>query len=156
MRTLTIVLFLFLICAAPAAAQTFPITIDATALSYIQYTIAPIASFINESSQTLSLAPGAYSFLPPQTGFVLPFTVDAAGKVDYDPAFEDILDGTGTTTLTVVGFAMTIDVSSLSYNSIALQPKPLGTSGPNNLRLLPGSHRLTPPGTGIEVRYTPP
>ena len=138
-----------LLLVAPVAAQTFPITIDATALDAPDgYVIAGVGQFNTDTIDVLNLQPGFYSLFPFSTGFQLIFTVDAAGNVSYDLGLESIVDGAGTPTLTIVGFAMTIDVSPLSYSRIDLvrAAATLDLTGPNNLRLLPGFYLLGVPG----------
>src|SRR5215813_12614039 len=102
----------------------FPIEIDATNKDFPfgEFLIYPaIDTLINATTiQTLMLEPGKnYQFVF-QSGVLSEWTfqVDQDGKVQYDDLYDlpngGFLKGRGTTKLTLVGYGVTFDATSLS------------------------------------------
>lgn len=108
----------------PFAASASPVTIDATAISpplfrviYPPSTPSPFMS--TASVQVLDLDPGTYVFMDEANG-AFSFDVDAAGNVSYTAAVGSFVSGGGTNTLTVSGFAVTVDATALTTNTFAI------------------------------------
>ena len=90
------------------------ITIDATALTSPTFRVLGVTSPLSTATtHSVTLAHDDYAFSDEANGIVA-FFVDASGLVGYDPAFENFLDGAGTTTLTVRGFDVTFDATALT------------------------------------------
>jgi hypothetical protein len=70
------------------------------------------------------------------------FTVAQDGTISYDPAMEGILSGRGTTSLTVNGTAITLDIRALGVSSLLLDYAWHDAASALNVRLLPGLHWL--------------
>jgi hypothetical protein len=83
------------------------------------------------------------------------FVVTAAGRIDYDPQYDTILTGRGTTALTVHGFPINIDARSAAFASFSIP----GVVGPVDARqlhtfsFLPGTH-LVAPSAGAAVEFS--
>jgi hypothetical protein len=80
---------------------------------------------------------------------VTSFTVNADGTVSYDPSLEGALTGSGTTALTVNGYAVTLDATALGVSSVALDGVWQDASAPLFVNLLPGQHTLTTNGSDV-------
>jgi hypothetical protein len=76
------------------------VTVDATASGQSSFTVAGLNSRNAREPQDLRLLPGAH-VLVLSDGRRLPFTVDAAGHVGYDPGLDAVLAGRGTSSLVV-------------------------------------------------------
>ena|SRR5436190_8045583 len=102
---------------------TFPIQIDATELVYRYFLIPGVTPnwISSRTIQTLALEPGTYNFQV-GSGYYTDFTfsVASAGTVDYDTNFDAFLTGRGSSTLTIVGFRVTLDARYLSGSGILL------------------------------------
>jgi hypothetical protein len=90
--------------------------------------------------------PTALQFMPGQhwvyaQGVYTYFTVDADGSIDYDASLEGALSGRGTTSLTLLGRAVTLDASALGATSLELDNGSIyDASAPLNVQLMPGQH----------------
>jgi hypothetical protein len=99
----------------------FPITIDGTTLDHdlTPYNLEGNVSVLSRNStHTLRLVPGKdYKFQP---SHLFPanfkFEVTLSGKINYDTIYNDFLDGRGSTTLTIRGFEITIDGTTLDHD----------------------------------------
>lgn len=127
------------------AADPFPITIDASALSATTMELPAIAFFASTPARTFALRPGAYTLRYYAGGDygAVSFTVTPSAKVDFDPSLDGALSGRGTATLTVNGYAVGIDATALTaplldLTSVVTFP----TSSPRAVRVLPGPHQL--------------
>lgn len=103
--------------------STFPIQIDATQLVYRFFIIPGITDVWTDSRnvQTLALQPGTYNFQVGSGYFAdFTFSVTPEGTVDYDASFDAFLSGRGSSTLTIVGFQVTLDARYLSGSGILL------------------------------------
>ena len=103
--------------------STFPIKIDATQLVYRGFFIPGITDhFINSRIvQSLSLQPGTYNFQVGSGYFAdFTFSVTTQGTVDFDARFDTFLTGRGSSTLTIVGFQVTLDARYLSGLGVLL------------------------------------
>ncbi|MFD9698220.1 RNA polymerase sigma factor [Lentzea sp. NPDC059081] len=131
-----------------------PVTLDATSLAYQSATVSG-TGVSQTRSKTMNLFPGKH-FVQTPAGDRLDFEVTRAGTVTYLPAVDPVLDGAGTSTLTVVGTPITFDVTDVDYVNMAVG----GTGWPvpqdvRTLRLLPGAHTVvTPAGTSYPFRVT--
>ncbi len=99
----------------------FDFTVDATALNPLGVKVdgTKEASHLFDSP-TIPLAirgiPGDYLFVETASNAFV-FSLDYDGHIHYVPGHEDFLDGENTTTLTVIGFEITIDVRSVASMS---------------------------------------
>jgi len=131
--------------AVSLTAPTFAIRIDATRLVYRRFFIPGVTSHVWVDSrlvQTLQLAPGSYPFQFASGYFAdFRFTVTQAGKIDYDSRFNSFLSGTGTSTLTISGFLVTLDARHLSGLGVLLAHMPAqGWITYTQVRMVPASH----------------
>src|SRR4029077_12657663 len=93
---------------------------------------APLAFTAAPGSHTLQDSRGA-------TGTLLRFSVDADGTVSYDPSFQGIFTGAGTSTLTVAGVTVTLDTTHLSLIDLQLDNSlAVGNTAPFVFTTLPG------------------
>ena len=104
---------------------------------------------------TVSLPPGDYAYRHSVlTAPAFRFTVTPEGLVEYADEYAGFLIGAGSTSLTVMGFAVTLDGRGLSHD---LRPyglygsaDVLDRAAAHDLRLLPGAdYRFMPAGTTV-------
>jgi hypothetical protein len=139
--------------------MTFPITIDTSALTFPFFLIPGQSDFQDGStSPTILLPAGSYSFQQYSGYFAdFQFEVTATGTLDYDPKFDTFLSGRGTSTLTVSGFAIAIDVTALSHGllpMIAGSKDFLMPDTVHTLVLVPASFYGFQPGSGIVANFS--
>ncbi len=116
------------------------IVIDATALSGGLIAIGSIGNFPSNTLQGFQLEPATYDLA--QVGRVQ-FTVGVDGTVDFDPAFDGILDGRGTSTLVVNGLPITIDATGLASAEFTIAGiGSFPTAAPADLQVLPTAEAL--------------
>ncbi len=138
----------------------FPIEIDATNkdLPFGQFLIVPASDTLIDATkiQTLMLEPGKnYQFVF-QSAVLSEWTfrVDQNGKVQYDDLFDltngGFLTGRGTTRLTLVGYPVTFDATSLSGGGVVLGVKgqKFEWIGARTFRLLPQANYYVLQGSG--------
>jgi hypothetical protein len=119
------------------------IRIDTSRLTYTSFLIAGQTPALVDGSgaPTILLPPGTHTFVQVGPGFQ--FEVTQSGRVDYDPANDQFLEGRGTSTLVVTGFEVTVDLTALSHdlqpNLGATAPR-LTRDAPRVLQLLPGTY----------------
>ncbi|MFC3895062.1 hypothetical protein ACFOWZ_26575 [Lentzea rhizosphaerae] len=77
------------------------VTVDATATGLSSFTVLGLAGRNARQPHDLGLLPGAHAVMLPD-GRRLPFTVDTAGHVGYDPGLDAVLAGRGTSSLVVL------------------------------------------------------
>jgi hypothetical protein len=130
--------------------QGLGIVIDATALTAPTLSIQGVVeSFPSDEPQLLLLSPGTYRIrhhtaVAPGIVFV-DFTVTASGTVDYSSVLDAVLSGRGTTSLTVLGLAITLDASALTspaFHIGGLIDTDVPTAAVYALRVLPGPYRF--------------
>ena len=116
-----LILNVFLAAASPGALGAI-VQIDATALSSSHFVIPGKTSALpSDVVQAVDLGPGTYAFnLGSALVNTFSFSVDAAGLIDYDPAFDGFLGGRGTQLLIVQGYTIQIDATALTSNAFAL------------------------------------
>ncbi|MBT2676376.1 hypothetical protein J7E95_37460, partial [Streptomyces sp. ISL-14] len=128
------------------------IHIDTSALTCKHFSIPGHVGVTDGSTApVVSLAPGVYDFQ--QFGGDLTafrFEVTADGLVQYDASCDAFVSGRGSTTLTAVGYELTIDTRALShdlrfYGMLGDTPT-LSNAAPNKVRLIPGDGYLLNPG----------
>jgi hypothetical protein len=131
--------------------------------------------FTTDRIYTLKLLPGLHPIFYQTAGGCTPvtgpcvaytdafFTVTVDGKVDYGAALDGILTGRGTTTLTVNGVTLDIDLRGLSAPAVGIGglqgfmgggAQPFTTDQMYTLRLLPGLHPLFYQTSGSPSSYT--
>lgn len=133
------------------AASAFPVNIDATQLVYHNFIIPGQTGWINANVvQTLPLAPGRYNFQI-ASGYYADFWFDVTpgGTVDYDAAFDAFLGGRGTSTLTITGFAVTIDARYLSGSGVLLVVGGADWITYATVRMVPASYYSVQQGSGV-------
>ncbi len=115
----------------------YPIQIDATQLVYLDFIIPGVTDWTkNDAPQTLNLLPDTYNFQV-ASGFYCDFgfEITQQGKIQYSQEEEfhhdQFLQGRGTTTLTLLGYEVTLDARHLpppgvafwNMHSLAMQHK---------------------------------
>jgi cytoskeletal protein CcmA (bactofilin family) len=120
------------------------VTINATALSLPALTINYGIYRQSSAAFTLNLLPGAQSLADYYgSGSTLKFTVNSDGTVSYDPSLAGIVSGQGTSTLTVIGRAVTINATALSTPLLTVDTGlARQTTSAFTLHLLPGAQWL--------------
>ncbi len=138
---------------AAGSALASPVTVDATALTASQVSVAGFGYYPNSGARTFDLTPGTYTFLAPSVpaDVTVGFTVGAGGLVGYAPVSDvgagGFLAGAGTTTLTVLGFAVTVDPSALTGAFLFVEQETGELPhAPVALRLIPGNYRFEDDG----------
>jgi len=139
--------------------MSFPITINTSALTFPFFLIPGQSDFQDGSlSPTIQLPAGTYSFQQASGSFAdVQFEVTATGTLDYDPKYDTFLSGRGTSTLTVSGFAIAIDVTALSHGllpMIAGSKDFLMPDTVHTLVLVPASFYGFQPGSGIVANFS--
>ncbi len=114
----------------PAYAQgcgPFAISFDLTQLSAVNFNIDGAGGGETAALVTLSLPSGTHNLEVPSSSHstVVPFTVSCLGTLDFDPALESYVNGRGTSTLTIWGFPVTLDLTRLSAANEASPCAPL-------------------------------
>ena len=126
-------------------ATSFPMSIDATALSNTQFLLSgPTALPLLDSTvaQHLSLRTGTYSMIL-GSGNVMScsLTVNSDGRWDYGTACDGFLTGRGTPSLAVLGYQVFIDATRLSTNQFfhtnLLTRNPFNSTVVQSFRLAP-------------------
>ncbi|MBP0455118.1 hypothetical protein J5Y04_37220, partial [Kitasatospora sp. RG8] len=95
------------------------IRVDSSSLTYPQFVILGHGSEVinGAAAPTVSLEPGVYGIEQvPGRPASFQFEVSQDGTVEFDAAFDGFLEGRGTTTLVLRGFAATIDGRALSHD----------------------------------------
>ena len=134
------------------------ITIDARALTTATLHVWGIRNdWATAQVQQMRLLPGQYSFRNPPSGRpLIPFEIKADGIVDYDPDFDadaspkGFFKGLGTSTIVLLGHAITIDASALTTRTLHVYGiwNDWATSEVQHLRLLPGQYYFRNPPAG--------
>jgi hypothetical protein len=133
--------------------------IDATALSStipILTMDSGAASLNTSAAQAFDLAPGTHS-LSYATGASVTFRVAAGGNVDFSTSLDGVLDGRGSSTLTVLGRTVSIDATPLNSaaNLLLDEAASFPTASVFTAQLLPGPQRLrSTAGAGGDVSFS--
>ncbi|MFQ5719757.1 MAG: hypothetical protein ACE5IK_09410 [Acidobacteriota bacterium] len=130
----------------------YDINFDATGLSTTGILLLVFGETLQDSTSILSLT------LVPEAGYRFTvgaaltgnfhFNVDLAGHIDYDGEFDPFLSGRGTDTLTVVGYPVQIDATSLSNSdfripdAFGLRDTNLPTAMVQPLQLVPAKYKF--------------
>jgi hypothetical protein len=80
------------------------------------------------------------------------FTVNPDGTITYDASLEGAFTGQGTTSLSLLGRAVTLDLSALGVSTADIDGTWFNLTGPITLQLLPGEHYVYVPG--VEIFFT--
>jgi hypothetical protein len=96
---------------------------------------------------SVNLLPGQHSLTTNGTD-VTWFTVNADGTISYDPSLQGALTGSGTTSLAVIGRAVTMDATALGVPSVSVDGVAYAATAPFSVNLLPGQHSLND-GTNV-------
>src|SRR5262249_18780121 len=96
----------------------YPVTVDATALSYASFAVSGASSWSNEGPGGLRLLPGPHKLLARFAEVSMGFGVGPAGEVTIDQSvgYATVQGGT----LRVTGYPVTVDATALSYASFAV------------------------------------
>ena len=127
-----------------ALGQTFPIQVDATSLSTPTLHLSGVGTIAPQVAQSFSLVPGVYTFqyLAGVGGVDQPsviYTVTTGGLFDYDVNLEGIMQGAGTSLLTVNGATIRIAAASSGDATFHLGGVGSLASGDcQSVQLLPG------------------
>jgi hypothetical protein len=122
--------------------MAFPITINTSGLTFPLFIIPGHSSDFQDGSLSpvVNLPAGPHSFQQASGYYAdFQFEVTTAGTVDYDPKFDAFLSGRGTSTLTVGGFTIELDISALSHGLLPL------IAGANDFLMPDTVHRLVLP-----------
>ncbi|NGZ11973.1 MAG: hypothetical protein CV088_21830 [Nitrospira sp. LK70] len=154
--------------------MAFQILIDARPLSHPRFLIPGVtADWVDTKTgpSSLQMEPGTYTIsIAPEQG--LEFTVTPQGLIDYDPVLDvppgmdkGVFRGRGTATLTLVGYAITLDATQVAHPTCAIPNVMVGWPSTREriaLRMLPGAYFLhhapeqfTPFAIAAEERTTP-
>jgi hypothetical protein len=123
------------------AVRGLPVTVDTTDTDYTNTAISGTGWLTVGTVRTLNLLPGPHYVQAP-TGGAVRFQVTDAGRVAVDES--RWVSGSGTSTLTVHGVAVTIDATATTHTGIRVAGVP-GWKDPHHVqtvRLLPGNHRI--------------
>jgi hypothetical protein len=117
------------------------VTLDIRALGLSSVVVDGVAVNL-AGPTTLRFMPGQH-YIGLQ-GVYTYFTVNADGKVDYDPALEGALTGRGTTSLTLAGRAVRLDLTALGQLALTtnVDGVALDLTRPTTLRFMPGQHYI--------------
>jgi len=123
-----------------------PITVDITDTSYAGYDLVSYHWSRNQSPEFLVI-PGGHVVSFSGRSDPVPFDVTPAGRVDYDPQYDSIFTGRGTTTLTAHGTArITVDITDTSYSGYGMVGYQLSRNQSSEFVLIPGRHEIDFPG----------
>jgi hypothetical protein len=136
----------------------FQISIDTSALTFSTFLIPGQTDFLDGAiAVTITLPAGIYSFQQSSGSFAnFQFEVTAAGLLDYDAKFDSFLNGRGTSTLTIGGFAITLDISALSHHLLPIVAGSKDFLTPDvihTLVLVPSSSYGFQPGSGLVANF---
>jgi hypothetical protein len=113
------------------------VTVDASALGVSAANVDGVWHDL-AGPMALQLMPGAhYVYVQ---GVYAVFTVNADGTLDYDASLDGALTGRGTTTLSLIGRAVTLDLSALRVSAANVDGVWYDLAGPMALQLMPGQH----------------
>lgn len=129
----------------------FPIDIDATRLYYRQFTIPGVTLIPGAANamvdsrvvETVWLSPGNYNIQVASGSYAVDFQVDSAGHVHYPADEAPYLAGANTSTLTLLGYLVTLDATGLSGQGLVFANIAHGdliTDQP--IRLLPSAYEV--------------
>jgi hypothetical protein len=122
------------------ALHGLPVTVDVSSLGYTNTTVGNTGWPAAQPVRTYRLWPDLHLVLT-SSGHRIPFTVTDNGKVAYDASRAGMFTGSGTTTLVVHGFSVTLNVTDLDYLNPTINGVPAGPKL-RTLGLLPGPHNL--------------
>jgi hypothetical protein len=131
------------------------VRLDATALSYRVVNIfgwrTPMPVIV------LTVMPGLHEFIAPSdsAGYnYVYFKVNSSGAVDYEPTWEGVLEGRGTSTLVLKGQSITVNARALSNAVMVVSGSEWReTRDVLNLTLIPGSHSINVPAAAYNYAY---
>ncbi|MFI7690035.1 hypothetical protein ACIBQ6_13240 [Nonomuraea sp. NPDC049655] len=127
-------------------ARGFAVDFDGTGLSYADLGVSGTGWWDTRQVRTLCLFPGPHSYLAAGVTSV-PFRISGGGLIDYDTAYDRVISGAGTRTLTAHGRPVTVDGTGLSYASFGVTATGYHDARqPRVLSLLPGPHAYLAPG----------
>jgi hypothetical protein len=127
------------------------ITIDATALSALNFSIGGEGTFTTDTPVVLDLGPGTHTVVD-GSGGTHEFEVTATGVVSYAAEKEPFFDGLNTSQLTLVGYEIVIDATALVASTFSLGGiGPLSTASPNTVVMLPGGKTFS--STDVTFAY---
>lgn len=136
----------------------FPVTVDATAVHVDRINIAHNEAWNGANvAATYTLVPGAYSLCVPSENNCFVFTVSATGLVDYEPSRDTYLSGRGTSSLTVGGFAITVDASTVNADRLNIDFGTVGTfpiTAPAPVTIVPGTYDVCVPASNNCFRFS--
>ncbi|NNM06580.1 MAG: hypothetical protein HKO65_15915, partial [Gemmatimonadetes bacterium] len=128
------------------------ITIDATALTAADFTIRYVGTFPASEAVTLDLSPGGYRISAAEGS--IDFLITAAGDVAYEPALEGILEGAGTSLLTMNGAEVQMtgpQLTSTSGEYLVVHTGVFPTAAVSTLHVLPGTKRINAAEGSVHV-----
>jgi hypothetical protein len=137
----------------------FPIAINTSALTFPLFLIPGQSDFQDGSlAPTLMLSAGTYSFQQASGYYTnFQFQVTPTGTLDYDAKFDAFLNGRGTSTLTVAGFTVEVDLTALSHGLLPIVAGAKDFLMPDQVHqlvLVPASFYGFQPGSGIVADFT--
>ena len=117
----------------------YPYTVDASGLSVSSIVLGAIGSFPTANPMDVRGLPGLKVLIDPSGGTLLYQVVAADGTIALSPESDQVADGSGTTTLTLVGVEFHVDATLMSVSSFVLGGlASVSTASMHSFRLIPG------------------
>ena len=114
---------LALVVATGTADAAFNVSVDATALTDQNIGVHPVANGHSSAVLSLPVDAGNYRFIGGHGNHTtFHFTVDNAGKVQFDEALDGFVSGRGTDTLVVAGYTFQADATAMTPQATAVHP----------------------------------
>jgi hypothetical protein len=138
----------------------FTIDVDLTALSHgLLPMVAGVKDFLMpDQMHQLVLVPASFYGFHPGSGLVADFVfgVDLDGKVVIDPKYAGFADGVGTSTLTIRGFTIEVDLTALSHGLLPMIAGVKDFLMPDQIHqmvLIPANFYGFHPGSGLVADF---
>ena len=134
------------------AGGTLGITIDATAVTSVDFTVRNVGTYPTSDPVTLNLEAGNFQVQANEGSVKFAVTLD--GLVEYDPVLEGILEGAGTSALTINGATVTMTAPLLSSGPgdyTVLKVGTFPTDAVASMNVLPGLKRIQATEGGVAL-----
>ncbi|MEV4319480.1 RNA polymerase sigma factor [Actinocrispum sp. NPDC049592] len=129
------------------------VTLNTAGIDYLNTTIGGIGWQARQPSRTYKILAGPHEIVT-YNNLRFQFTVGKQGEVGYKPELGSILSGSGTSTLTVRGFTITLDTNDIDYGNTTVGA--VDWKAPRKLqefKLLPGAHEIVT-NNSIKLPFT--
>ncbi len=118
------------------------VTLITAGIDYVNTTIGGIGWQARQPSRTYKLLPGPHEIVT-FNNLRFQFTVGKQGEVDYKPGLGGLFTGSGSSTLVVHGFTITLDTNDIDYGNTTVGA--VDWKAPRKsqeFKLLPGAHEI--------------